>query len=72
MVRNYKRKTKMSEAPQEIYDNAVTDVIDNNMSLRKAAQKYGINFMTLQRYKKKLTNPSKYLPTLLHLKGSIR
>jgi len=61
MVRNYKRKTSFGTTPQVIYDKAVQEVIDGKMSLRDAAKKHNVNVMTLQRYKKKITDPSMFI-----------
>jgi len=58
MIRNYKRKTNFGTTPQHIYDKAVKEVNDGNMTLRAAAKKYNVNVMTLQRYKIKISDPS--------------
>ncbi|CAM1321470.1 Uncharacterised protein g7798 [Pycnogonum litorale] len=54
MVRTYKRKAnKGGNATPSVLKMAAERVIKHNESLRKAADSYNINFMTLQRYIKK-------------------
>jgi len=52
MVRTYVRKTYRGQVPENIYKQAADEVISKQNSLRKAAEKYDINFTTLQRYTK--------------------
>lgn len=53
MVRTYIKKTDRGQVPENVYKQAADEVISKENSLRKAAEKYDINFMTLQRYIKK-------------------
>lgn len=53
MVRNYKRKTNRAEVNPDLYKMAANDVVSKKLSLRKAAEKYKLNFMSLQRYIKR-------------------
>lgn len=53
-MRNYKKKTNRGMVPKANMDAAAEEVISGSLSLRKAANAYDINFMTLQRYIKKL------------------
>lgn len=53
MVRNYVKKTSRGEIPIETFEKAYTEVLEGNLSLREAAKTYGIDKMTLMRYKKK-------------------
>ena len=48
-MRNYKKKTDRGTTPKETYAEAAKEVLAGS-SLRKAADKYGVNFMTLQRF----------------------
>lgn len=52
-MRNYKKKTDRGNTPKETYIEAAKEVLIGSCSLRKAAQKYNINFMTLQRFCKR-------------------
>lgn len=49
LQKDYKKKTNSGTALKEIYLKAANDVIAGS-SLRKAATKYAINFITLQRF----------------------
>lgn len=51
--RTYKRKTDQGTTVQAVFQQAAADVESGNSSLRVAAEDYGINFMTLQRYCKR-------------------
>jgi hypothetical protein len=53
-MRTYKRKTNRGTKPRETYMKAATEVLAKTNSLRKASAKYPINFITLQRFCKKL------------------
>jgi hypothetical protein len=53
-MRTYKRKTNRGTTPRETYMKAAKEVLAKTTSLRKASAKYSINFMTLQRFCKKL------------------
>lgn len=53
-MRNYKKKTDRGTIPKETYAEAANEVLSGFSSLRKAAQKYNINFMTLQRFCKRM------------------
>lgn len=53
-MRNYIKKTNRGTVPKANMDAAAEEVISNSISLRKAANAYNCNFMTLQRYVKKL------------------
>lgn len=53
MVRTYKRKTTRGNVPVDDFQRASQAVREEKMSLRDAATRYGMNFMTLQRYIKK-------------------
>lgn len=53
-MRNYKRKTERRNIPSDVYARAAEEVIEKNRSLRKAAADFGINFMTLQRFCRKV------------------
>lgn len=50
MVRNYIKKTNRGTVSEDIYKNAAAEVLLKESSLRNAAEKYEINFKTLQRY----------------------
>jgi len=56
MVRTYIKKTDRGQVPEDVFRQAADEVTSNQNSLRKAAEKYDINFMTLQRYIKKNQN----------------
>jgi hypothetical protein len=53
-MRAYKGKTNRGTTPIETYMKAAKQVLAKTGSLRKASAKYSINFMTLQRFCKKL------------------
>lgn len=55
-MRNYKKKTNRGEVPKEVYVAAAREIMEENKHLRPVADKYGINFMTLQRYVKRCRN----------------
>lgn len=55
-MRNYKKKTNRGEVPKEVYVAAAKEIMEENKHLRPVADKYGINFMTLQRYVKRCQN----------------
>lgn len=58
MVRTYQRKTNRGKTSVEVFQEAANLVINDKMSIRDAASRRGINFMTLHRYIKKLkANP---------------
>ncbi|XP_011696449.1 PREDICTED: uncharacterized protein LOC105455090 [Wasmannia auropunctata] len=59
MVRNYKKKTDRGAIPETTYEMAANDVINGKFSLRKAADCYKINFMTLRRYMKRKEEASR-------------
>lgn len=54
-MRTYTKKTHRGETPKEIYEAAAEKVLQGK-SLRKAADEYNVNFMTLQRFVKKIRN----------------
>ena len=58
MVRTYIKKTDRGQIPENVFRQAADEVTSNQYSLRKAAEKYDINFMTLQRYIKKKSKPN--------------
>jgi len=48
MVRNYKKKgTRSGEVDEKSMANAIKDVLENNMSIRKSAAKYDLKPLTL-------------------------
>lgn len=53
-MRNYKKKTQRGTIPEDVYIRASKEVLENKKSLRTVAADYGVNFMTLQRYCKKV------------------
>ncbi|KAK4882605.1 hypothetical protein RN001_005924 [Aquatica leii] len=55
-MRTYKRKTDRGRTAIEIYRAAAREVIENKKSLRIVAADFDINFMTLQRFCKKIKN----------------
>lgn len=61
MVRNYKRKTNRAEVDLDRYKMAADEVNKQKMSLRKAAEKHKINFMSLQRFIKRGTEQAGYV-----------
>ncbi|CAB3229729.1 unnamed protein product [Arctia plantaginis] len=55
MVRNYKKKgTRTGEVDEQAMLKAIDEVLENKLSLRKSATKYGVNAQTLQSRIKKL------------------
>lgn len=55
MVRNYKKKgTRSRDVDEQSMIKAIDDILENNLSLRKSAAKYGVNAQTLQSRIKKL------------------
>jgi len=57
MVRTYIKKTDRGQVHEDVFRQAADEVASKQNSLRKAAEKYDINFMTLQRYIKKKSKP---------------
>lgn len=53
-MRNYIKKTNRGMVSKADMDAAAEEVISGSISLRKSANAYNCNFMTLQRYVKKL------------------
>lgn len=53
MVRTYKRKTERGYISKDVFEQARNAVSQEKISIRTAADRYGINFMTLFRYIKK-------------------
>ncbi|CAH1955792.1 unnamed protein product [Acanthoscelides obtectus] len=53
MVRTYKKKTARGIIPIEQYESAMQAILHEKISIRDAATRYGVNFMTLHRYMKK-------------------
>jgi hypothetical protein len=53
-MRTYKRKAGRGTAPVETHVEAAKEVLAKACSLRKAFAKYLVNFMTLQRFCKRL------------------
>jgi transposase len=49
----YKRKTTRRETPIAAFQQAAKAISQEKMSIRAAADRFGINFMTLYRYVKK-------------------
>ena len=49
-----KRKTDRGKVPLIVFQNAAMDIRDNQLSIRKCAEKYGIDRMTLKRYLEKV------------------
>lgn len=56
-MRNYKNKTYWGTMPKETYLEAA-NVVMAGSSLRKAANKHGLNSMTLQRFYTKMKSTS--------------
>lgn len=56
MVRNYVRKTERGSFGRSSILDAVKEVRRGNSSVRKVAREYGINYQTLGRYCKKITD----------------
>lgn len=55
MVRNYKKKgTRSGEVDEQAMLKAIDEVLENKLSFRKSAAKYGVNAQTLQSRIKKL------------------
>lgn len=50
MVRNYVKKTGKGTASKEALESAARAVVQENLSLRKAAEANGVNYKTLSRY----------------------
>ncbi|KAF2883865.1 hypothetical protein ILUMI_22310 [Ignelater luminosus] len=53
MVRTYKRKTTRGNIRVEVFQRAAQAVREEKISMKDAAARYGINFMTLNRYTRK-------------------
>ncbi|KAF2883613.1 hypothetical protein ILUMI_22563 [Ignelater luminosus] len=53
MVRTYKRRTTRGNIPVEVFQRAAQAVRKEKISMRKAATRYGVNFMTLNSYIRK-------------------
>ncbi|KAG5882288.1 hypothetical protein JTB14_006950 [Gonioctena quinquepunctata] len=53
MVGNYKKKTDRETKPFRIFKQAAHEIAEKRIFIRDAANRYGINFMTLHRYLKK-------------------
>ncbi|CAH2013872.1 unnamed protein product [Acanthoscelides obtectus] len=53
MVRTYKKKTARGIIPIEQYESAMQAILQEKLSIRDAATRYGVNFMTLHRYMKR-------------------
>ncbi|KAB0790097.1 hypothetical protein PPYR_15584 [Photinus pyralis] len=53
MVRDYKRKTDRGNTPAEVFQSAAHAITQENLSIRNAAERYNIIFMTLHRYVKR-------------------
>jgi hypothetical protein len=49
-MRTYKKKTKRSTTPKEMYTKTAKGVLAKAFNLRKASVKYSVNFMKLQRH----------------------
>ncbi|KAJ8927233.1 hypothetical protein NQ314_020330 [Rhamnusium bicolor] len=58
MVRNRKEKRKIGDFDEESMKRAVLNVIDNEISIRAAAQEANLVHMTLKRYVDKYRNSS--------------
>ena len=54
IMRKYKKKTDRGNTPKETFAEAAKKVLNGTCSLRKAAERHNINFMTLQRFCKRL------------------
>lgn len=52
-MRTYKKKTTRGSEDAELFEEATKAIIDQKLSLRKAAKVFNINFMTLSRYLKR-------------------
>ena len=48
------RKTERGKVPISAFEKAATDIGENKLSVRKAAEKNGIDRMTLKRYLEKV------------------
>ena len=44
------RKTERGKVPISVFQKAATDTGENKVSIRKGAEKHGIDRMTLKRY----------------------
>lgn len=53
MVRTYVKKTTRGDIPTEQFERAAQMVLQERVSIRDAAARYGVNFMTLHRYIKR-------------------
>ncbi|CAH1971878.1 unnamed protein product [Acanthoscelides obtectus] len=53
MVRTYKKKTARGIIPIEQYESAMQAILQEKLSIRDGATRYGVNFMTLHRYMKR-------------------
>ncbi|CAH1961297.1 unnamed protein product [Acanthoscelides obtectus] len=53
MVRTYKKKTARGIIPIEQYESAMQAILQEKLSIRDPATRYGVNFMTLHRYMKR-------------------
>lgn len=53
-MRTYKRKTNRGKTPLDVFECAAKEVLVNKKSLRVVAADFDINYMTLQRFCKKL------------------
>lgn len=56
MVWTYIKKTDRGKVHEDVFRQAADELTSNQNSLRKAAEKYDINLMTLQCYIKKNQN----------------
>lgn len=54
IMRTYKRKTSRGKTPLKVFQQAAHEVLENNKSLRGVADDFQINYMTLQRFCKRL------------------
>jgi hypothetical protein len=54
----YKRKTERGTAPVERYMEAAKEILAEACSLRKISAEFSVNFMTLQRFCKRLEEGS--------------
>lgn len=63
-MRVYKRKTDRGNTPVETFRTAAKEVLEKKRSLRSVAQEFGINFMTLQRYCKKINQKGRFSKTI--------
>lgn len=56
MVRTYTKKTTRGIIPTEQFERAAKSVLQEHLSIRDAATRYEVNFMTLHRYMKRKSN----------------